>query len=60
MKLTGIILMLGGIALFFAWLSDASGVASLFIFAAGILFLECGRAKPDPFDDLGRGRLGLD
>lgn len=58
MKLTGALLFVGGVLLALAWLSDAAGVAALFICATGILFWEAGSAKPDPFDDLGRGRLG--
>lgn len=59
MKLIGGLLMLGGLALCLFWLSDASGVAGLFVFAAGILFFEVGSAEPDPWDDLGRGKIGL-
>lgn len=58
MKQVGWILMAGGLALFATWPSDGIGVASLFVFAAGILFLSVGGAQPDPWDDLGRGRLG--
>lgn len=55
MKLVGYILCAGGIALFFAWPSNAAGLASVFIVAAGLAFLSYDR--PASFDDLGRGRL---
>lgn len=59
MRAVGWTLVLGGAALACYWPSDAIAFACIFVVAAGFVFVEVGSAKPDPWDDLGRGRIGL-
>jgi hypothetical protein len=56
-RTVGLILMAGAVALIVAWPNDPTGLAMLFVFAAGLGFWEAGSERVE-WDDLGRGRIG--